>query len=73
MRAGDLAEIKRRKEERRELERKQREDEEYEQLTFKPQLGRKSKRLANERQERSNSNFLAREQQFLQERENKRN
>ena len=73
MRAGDLAEIKRRKEERRELERKQREDEEYEQMTFKPQLGRKSKRLANERQERSNSNFLAREQQFLQERENKRN
>lgn len=36
MRAGDLAEAKKRKEARRELERKEREDEEFKQLTFKP-------------------------------------
>ena len=36
MRAGDLAESKKRKEERRELEKKEREDAEFNKLTLKP-------------------------------------
>ena len=44
------------------LQKKEREDAEFNKLTFKPELGVKTKRLAEQRQDRSNSNFLRREE-----------
>lgn len=64
---------KKRREEQQEQDKREKEEAEIREMTFKPNLNVKTQRLAEQRQERSNSNFLGREQKFIQDRENRLN